>query len=148
MLIQLPKLLLIQKTQRVKTKYLILQVLLQLQNLIGFGARIKKVAKKTCKQKSSRKYSSYSKQKQRKKFQASNLSYFLDKSYFVINGMQNYLLFQPAFKYFKTPSTKSNQIIAWKSNGLSEEYDKSSTTSNKSLAPGMTFLVMQKLSKI
>ena len=35
--------------------------------------------------------------------------------------MQNYLVFQPPFKYFKKPSTKSNQIIAWASNELSEE---------------------------
>ena len=35
--------------------------------------------------------------------------------------MQNHLLFQPAFKYFRMPSPKSSQIIERKSNELSEE---------------------------
>ena len=49
--------------------------------------------------------------------------------------MQNYLVFQLAFKYFKAPSAKSIQMIAWKPNGLSEESIKSPITSNDSLAP-------------
>ena len=32
--------------------------------------------------------------------------------------MQKYFVFQPAFKNFKMPSAKSNQIIARKSNEL------------------------------
>ena len=51
--------------------------------------------------------------------------------------MQNYLTLEPGFKYFKTFSTKSIQIIASKSNGLSEESITPPTTSNNSLAPGM-----------
>ena len=35
--------------------------------------------------------------------------------------MTSYLVFQPAFKYFKTSSGTSNQIVAWKSSEFSEE---------------------------
>ena len=55
------------------------------------------------------------------KFQVMCLSYFLGKSYFEDNGTQNYLVFQQAVKYFKTPRN-SNGIIAWESKGLSEKY--------------------------
>ena len=58
--------------------------------------------------------------------------------------MQYYIVFQLAFKYFKMPSPKSNQIMAWKSNGLSEESIKPPTAPNNSLAPGMTFLKVPK----
>ena len=45
------------------------------------------------------------------KIQVMCLSYFLGKSYFEDNGTQNYLVFQQAVKYFKTPRN-SNGIIA------------------------------------
>ena len=48
-------------------------------------------------------------------------------------------MFQPALKHLKTSGAKSNQIIALKSNVLSEESIKPPTTSNNSLAPGITF---------
>ena len=53
--------------------------------------------------------------------------------------MQIYSVFLLAFKYFKMCRAKSNQIIAWKCNGLSEENIKAPTRSNNSIAPGMTF---------
>ena len=65
-------------------------------------------------------------------------------SNFENNEMQYYIVFQPAFKYFKTPSPKSNQIMAWKSNGLSEDSIKPPTAPNNNLAPGMTFLKVPK----
>ena len=46
--------------------------------------------------------------------------YLSDKYHFENDAIKNYLTFQPTFKYFKTSSAKSNQIIAWKFNGLSE----------------------------
>ena len=61
-----------------------------------------------------------------------NLSYFS-------GNFSNYLVFQPALKYFKMSGAKSNQIIALKSNVLLEESIKSLTTSNNSLTPEMTF---------
>ena len=51
--------------------------------------------------------------------------------------MQNYLVFQPVFKYFKTP-TNYNIILVQKSKGLSEESITTPTLHN-SLAPGMIF---------
>ena len=65
-------------------------------------------------------------------------------SNFENDEMQYYIVFQLAFKYFKMPSPKSNQIMAWKSNGLSEESIKPPTAPNNSLAPGMTFLKVPK----
>ena len=38
--------------------------------------------------------------------------YFSGKNHFESTGMQNYLVFQPDFKFFKMPSAKSNQVIA------------------------------------
>ena len=80
-----------------------------------------------------------------KKPQMFDLSYFSGKNYFENNGMQSYLLFQCSFEYLKTSSGKSYDIIAWKCNGLSEESIKTPATSNISLAPGMTFLMVLKL---
>ena len=75
-----------------------------------------------------------------------HLNTFTGKSHFENNEIQNYLAFQSAFKYFKMPSTKSSQIIAWKSNGLSEESIKPSTTLNKNLNPEtILFLMVPKL---
>ena len=74
-----------------------------------------------------------------KKINLKRLSYFSGKSNFENDGIQNYLVFQPALKHLKTSGAKSNQIIALKSNVLSEESIKPPTTSNNSLAPGITF---------
>ena len=59
--------------------------------------------------------------KNRKNLQNIQVMYLNGKSYFEDNGTQNYLVFQQAFKYFKTPRN-SNGIIAWESKGLSEKY--------------------------
>ena len=48
------------------------------------------------------------------------LSYFRGKYYYENDGTQNYLVFQPMYKYFKITST-TNAILSWKSKGLSDE---------------------------
>ena len=45
-------------------------------------------------------------------------SYFIGKSHFEGDGVQNYLIFQPLNKYFKV-ITKTNYVSSWKSKGLS-----------------------------
>ena len=54
--------------------------------------------------------------------------------------MEHYLEFQLDSKYFKAPSAKSIQMIAWKPNRLSEESIKSPTTSKDSLTPLFSML--------
>ena len=54
--------------------------------------------------------------------------------------MERYLEFQLDSKYFKAPSAKSIQMIAWKPNRLSEESIKSPTTSKDSLTPLFSML--------
>ena len=50
-----------------------------------------------------------------------------DAAYF--RGTQNYLVFQPVYKYFKKISSTEN-IVEWESKGLSNEEITSTTTSN------------------
>ena len=52
--------------------------------------------------------------------------YFIGKSHFEEDGTQNYLVFQPMYRYFK-------------SKGLSAESIKSSTTSDNSLTPALSY---------
>ena len=46
-----------------------------------------------------------------------------DSSHFEDDGTQNYLVFQPVFRYFKDTGN-TNNISVWVSKGLSEEYIK------------------------
>ena len=55
-----------------------------------------------------------------KNIQIFDIDYFLSKSYFQDDRVQNYLLLQQVHKCFKT-ITNSEQIIVWKSKGFSEE---------------------------
>ena len=48
-------------------------------------------------------------------------SYFIGKSHFKEDGVQNYLVFQPVVRYFKV-NINTNYISSWKSQGLSSEY--------------------------
>ena len=52
-----------------------------------------------------------------------DLSYFLGKSNFNEGGTQNYLVFQPLFRYFKVNviTNVTNYVLSWKSKGLSDE---------------------------
>ena len=59
------------------------------------------------------------------------LGYFMGKSHFNEDGTQNWLVFQPMQRYFKTFGKIS--ILSWKSKGLSNESIKAPTTSIKCL---------------
>ena len=65
-------------------------------------------------------------------------SYFISKSHFDEDGVQNYLVFQPITRYFKVIGD-TNMISSLKSNGLSAETIKPSTTSDNTLAPTLKF---------
>ena len=67
-----------------------------------------------------------------KKLQKFDSSYFRGKSRFDIDGTQNYLVFQPMYKYFKTINSIDN-ISEWKSKELSNESIKTPTTTNNFL---------------
>ena len=59
-------------------------------------------------------------------------SYFIGKSHFEEDGVQNYLVFQPVNKHFKVISS-TNYISSWKSKGLSNETIKLPATSDNGL---------------
>ena len=65
-------------------------------------------------------------------------SYFIGKSHFEEDGTQNYLVFQPMYRYFKM-ITNTDYISSWKSKGLSTESIKPPTTSDNSLAPALSY---------
>ena len=60
--------------------------------------------------------------------------YFIGKSHFEEDGIQNYLVFQPLNKYFKV-ITNTDYVSPWKSKGLSAESIKLPTTPDNSLTP-------------
>ena len=66
--------------------------------------------------------------------------YFCDKSHFEDDGTQNYLVFQTAYKYFKTISINDSNILSWKSKGLSDESIKHPSTSNKMLNTSVNYV--------
>ena len=60
------------------------------------------------------------------------------KSHFEEDGTQNYLVFQPMYRYFKM-ITNSDYISSWKSKGLFTESIKPPTTSNNILTPALSY---------
>ena len=58
---------------------------------------------------------------------------FIGKSHFEEDSTQNYLVFQPMYRYFKVIANTKN-ISEWKSNGLSDESIKPPATSDKSFS--------------
>ena len=68
-------------------------------------------------------------------------SYFKDKSHFEEDGTQNYLVFQPIYRYFKRIEGvgRGNYINIWKSKGLPDERLNSNTASNYSITPELSF---------
>ena len=62
------------------------------------------------------------------------MSYFIGKSHFEEDGVQNYLVFQPLNKYFKIVAS-TNYASSWQSKGISDETIKSPSTSDNSLNP-------------
>ena len=63
-------------------------------------------------------------------------SYFIGKSHFDEDGVQNYLVFQAIIRYFKVNTiTNTDFVSSWKSKGLSAESIKPPTTSDNSFTP-------------
>ena len=72
------------------------------------------------------------------KLKTFNLGYFIGKSHFEENGAQNYLIFQPLYRYFKVVAN-TDYVSLWKSKGLSDESIKPPTTSNNNLTPVLDY---------
>ena len=66
-----------------------------------------------------------------KKLKTFDSIYFCGKSHLEDDVAQNWLVFQPIQRYFKTASANDSNILAWKSKGLPNENIKAPTTSNK-----------------
>ena len=63
-------------------------------------------------------------------------SYFIGKSHFEEDGTQNYLVFQPMYRYFKL-NTNASSMLSWQSKGLSNENIDPPTTS---LSPSIYYV--------
>ena len=76
-----------------------------------------------------------------KKLQKLDAAYFRVKSPFEEDGTQNYLVFQPMYRYFKRigGDGSGNYIYFWKSKGLSNERLHSITASNYKITPELSF---------
>ena len=76
-----------------------------------------------------------------KKLKTFDSSYFIGKSHFEEYGTQNYLVFQPMYRYFKRIAGVDNgsHIYYWQSKGLSDERINSITTSNYSVTPFLDY---------
>ena len=76
-----------------------------------------------------------------KKLKTFDSSYFIGKSHFEEDGAQNYLVFQPMYRYFKIIAGVGNgsYIYYWQSKGLSDERINSITASNYSVTPFLDY---------
>ena len=74
-----------------------------------------------------------------KKLKTSDLSYFRGKSHFEEDDTQNYLVFQPMYRYFKVMAN-TKYISEWKSKGLSDKTVKVPAISNNCLSPLIDYL--------
>ena len=77
-----------------------------------------------------------------KKLKTFDSSYFIGKSYFEEDGAQNYLPFQPMYRYFKiiVGLGSGNYIYYWKSKGLFEERINSVKTPDYGITPKSNYL--------
>ena len=74
------------------------------------------------------------------KLKTFDLGYFIGKSHFEEDGIQNYLVFQPIVRYFKVNTiTNTSYVSSWKSKELSAERIKPPTTSDNSLTPELNY---------
>ena len=73
-----------------------------------------------------------------KKLKTFDSSYFIGKSHFEEDGVQNYLVFQPIIRYFKI-ITNTKYILSWQSKGLSDETIKPPATSDNSHNPQVSY---------
>ena len=73
-------------------------------------------------------------EKELSKLKTFDSSYFIGKSYLEEDGTQNYLVFQPMYKYFKAFSISQylEYVSEWKSKGLSNESIKAISTCDNS----------------
>ena len=68
------------------------------------------------------------------------MGYFRGKGHFEEDGTQNYLVFQPIYRYFKINTIDiTNYVLSWKSKGSSDETIKLPATSNNSLTPTFSY---------
>ena len=75
-----------------------------------------------------------------KKLEKIDAAYFRGKNYFEGGSTENYLVFQPMSKYFKTfVEGDSTYISPWEPKGLSNEKISSINTSNYSQAPTLVY---------
>ena len=65
-------------------------------------------------------------------------SYFIGNSHFEEDGVQNYSVFQPMYKYFKSDS--SYHISSWTSKGLSNESIESPSAPNNFLTSSLNYV--------
>ena len=76
-----------------------------------------------------------------------DFSYFNGKSHFEEDGSQNYLTFQPIYKYLKT-SDSSDYLLSWTSKGLPNESIKPPSAANYFLTPTLNYLDLKNKNKI
>ena len=75
-----------------------------------------------------------------KKLEKFDAAYFRGKNYFGGDGTQNYLVFQPMYKYFeKFAKNNSTFISSWESKGLSNEKISSVNTSSFNSSPTFAY---------
>ena len=76
-----------------------------------------------------------------KKLETFDFSYFRGKNYFDEDGTQNYLIFQPIYKYFKLNLVVNviDGVLSYQSKGLSNESIKPLNTSDNSLKPSQSY---------
>ena len=76
-----------------------------------------------------------------KKLQKCDAAYFRGKSNFEEDCTQNYLVFQPIYRYFRKiiGTGSGNYIYVWKSIGLSDKRFHSNTASNYKITPELSY---------
>ena len=82
-----------------------------------------------------------------KKLKTFDSSYFIGKSHFEEDGTQNYLVFQPMYRYFKRIAGvgRGDYINYWKSKGLSDERINSIKTSDYGITPYFSYYDITKI---
>ena len=75
------------------------------------------------------------------KLKTFDFGYFIGKSHFEEDSTQNYLVFQPMYRYFKAFSITQyvEYVSEWKSKRLSNESIKAISTSDNSLNPTLSY---------
>ena len=62
-------------------------------------------------------------------------SLFTGQSYYVNDGLQNFLIFRSIYKTYKIPASLEDTAVQWESRGLLNEKVKPPVTANYSLSP-------------